>query len=389
MTGTGPIKLAIVTDAMIPWTRGGKETRYAGYMPSLKTVGIEATVYTMKWWDHDLDPVIDGVQYRAISKKLPMYTPKGRRSIMQGIKFSFATLNLFRVDELEAIEADQIPYLQLFPLWIICRIRRIPLIVTWHEYWGFKYWKVYLPGIRGLIGAAVEYISARLPHHIIAVSDESLNRLSAVLGKKKRISKIMTGLPLRELASIPDPVVEQTVAYVGRLLQHKRVDLLIEAYSLVIRDPKFAKLGLRVIGSGALEQELKDSARHLPNCIFSGEIASNADVWDAIKRAKVLVLPSEREGFGMVVAESLALGTPVITSNHVNNAARHLTVNQPAANIFTAGDASALARQIKRSLTEDVPRSEVTEVFLASNPSFEWAVMVQNYADLVKQLARP
>jgi glycosyltransferase involved in cell wall biosynthesis len=343
----------------------------------------------MKWWDQDHDPVIDGTPYRAISKKLPMYTAKGQRSILQGIKFGFATLNLIRVRKLEAIEADQIPYLQLFPLWIICKAKRIPLIVTWHEYWGFKYWRMYLPGIQGLIGGILENISARLPSHIIAVSEESANRLSVAIGTRKRISIIMSGLPLREMASIPNSEVKQKIVYVGRLQKHKRVDLLIEAYRLVKRDPQFRKLGLQIIGSGPLEQELQDNAKDLPNCVFSGDISTNTDVWAAVKNAKVLVLPSEREGYGMVVAESLALGTPTITSNHLNNAARHLTDNQPGAYLFNAGSVSDLAKQIKKSLSEDVPQATVSEVFIANHPSFDWDVMVQQYADLVSRLTRP
>lgn len=382
-----PIKLAIVSDAVMPWNQGGKEARYSGYISRLASHEVDATVYTMKWWKGE-DPVIDGVRHEAIAKKLEMYTAKGHRSIKQSLIFSLATLKLFSVKGLQAIEADQIPYLQLFPLWLICKVKGIPLITTWHEYWGFEYWREYLPGVKGVIGGLVEAIAVQLPTHIVAVSDESYERLSKSLGSNKKITKIMSGLPLADMNSIPRPEIPDSIVYVGRLIDHKRVDLLIDAYRRIVSRPKFSHLRLQIIGSGPQGEYLATLAKDLPNCEFLGDVPEHSDVWKAIKSAQVLVLPSEREGFGLVVAEALALGVPIVTSDHEHNAARHLAKKQPAAYIFKAGNSKSLAKQIVSSLISDFSRDEAAEIFLRSNPSFDWNVMAKQYSQLIKELVR-
>jgi glycosyltransferase involved in cell wall biosynthesis len=47
---------------------------------------------------------------------------------------------------------------------------------------------------------------------------------------------------------------------------------------------------------------------------------SDRVLWDAIRRARFTVFPSLHEGFGLPVAESLSVGTPVITTNYGSTA---------------------------------------------------------------------
>ena len=60
------------------------------------------------------------------------------------------------------------------------------------------------------------------------------------------------------------------------------------------------------------------------NIKFLGFLENQDDVYALMKSSKVFVLPSTREGFGIVVIEANACGIPVITVNHKGNAARDL-----------------------------------------------------------------
>jgi glycosyltransferase involved in cell wall biosynthesis len=57
---------------------------------------------------------------------------------------------------------------------------------------------------------------------------------------------------------------------------------------------------------------------------FFGSLDRHADVYGLMKSSSVFVLPSVREGFGLVVVEALACGVPVITTDHPDNQARLL-----------------------------------------------------------------
>jgi len=382
------IKLAVVSDSVLPWNQGGKETRYAGYLYELAGFGIQPTVFTMKWWEGKTNPVINGVEFKAISPKLSMYNSEGIRSIAQGIFFSLATTRLLFVRGIDAIEADQIPYIQIFPLWVIAKIRRIPLVVTWHEYWGANYWKEYLPGLKGRIGSLVEAFVIRLPDQLITVSDEVTQKVVEALGSNTKVFQLNSGLPFTAMDSIEVVKSTKTILYVGRLIEHKRVDVLISAYRQLIAEKKFKDFKLEIIGAGPEERTLKALAKDLTNCVFIGELTSNTQVWESIKAAGLLVLPSEREGFGLVVAESLALGTPVVTSNNSNNAARHLVENQESVGLFNSGDSDHLAQVLKLALASKSSSKIVSEYFRKTSGILDWVAVTKLYATKLKSVVK-
>ena len=104
--------------------------------------------------------------------------------------------------------------------------------------------------------------------------------------------------------------------FVGRLEKVKNIDRIIRIHSLL---PSWIKEehGLIIIGKGSQEEALKSFTRdnHLEEFIhFEGAI-SNKEVVARLKTAKLLILASHFEGFPMVIAESLSVGLPVISTD--------------------------------------------------------------------------
>jgi glycosyltransferase involved in cell wall biosynthesis len=101
-----------------------------------------------------------------------------------------------------------------------------------------------------------------------------------------------------------------TVVFVGRLSANKRPDEAIRAFGLLREAMPTAVLW--VIGTGPMEDELRMSA---PEGVqFLGKISENEKI-ERIARAHVLIITSVREGWGLVVTEAAAVGTPTIAYN--------------------------------------------------------------------------
>jgi hypothetical protein len=165
-------KVVIVSDALAPWHKGGKEERYEQLAKHFQSYDIEIVFATMKWWQG-----IDPQGYVSICPKISMYNSNGGRSVWQSIRFALACLKVFRMKP-DLIECDQIPFLQIFTLWFVAKLRRIPMTVTWHEVWGIQYWQEYAPKIASF-AAICEKLTMRLPDRIIANSEFTANRLRA------------------------------------------------------------------------------------------------------------------------------------------------------------------------------------------------------------------
>lgn len=99
--------------------------------------------------------------------------------------------------------------------------------------------------------------------------------------------------------------------FVGTLTAVKNIDLLLHAYSQLDKPPR-----LTIAGEGVQELELRTLTSQLDiegSVTFAG-VQGRDDVAALMKRAQALIIPSSSEGFGLVAAESLACGTPVVAS---------------------------------------------------------------------------
>lgn len=111
----------------------------------------------------------------------------------------------------------------------------------------------------------------------------------------------------------PPPAVEveketvPTVIYVGRLAANKRPDHALEAFHLVRREIPEAQLW--IVGDGPLQGDL--ARRAGPGVTLFGR-TDEARKFELLARAHALVVTSVREGWGMVVSEAAAVGTPAV-----------------------------------------------------------------------------
>jgi colanic acid/amylovoran biosynthesis glycosyltransferase len=127
-----------------------------------------------------------------------------------------------------------------------------------------------------------------------------------------------TGIDLSLFAGVERD--KNLILFVGRLVEKKGCERLLESLALVIQE--HPTVHLVVIGTGPLETKLRHivSVERLP-CTFLGAQPQEV-VKEHLSRAKVLCVPSvtasngDSEGLGMVFAEAQAMGTPVVSFRH-------------------------------------------------------------------------
>jgi len=165
-----------------------------------------------------------------------------------------------------------------------------------------------------------------------------------------RIETVPHGLPpAPSLTRITGTGEVPSIVFVGRLVSTKGVRLLLEAARILKeRNRSFA---IQIVGSGPERPSLEALAQEwqLSSYIhFSGRLP-DADVARLLEHARAVVVPSlGGEVFGMVVAENMLRGLPIIASD----LGAFVEVLGNTGQIFRTGDSADLALQIERILDD-------------------------------------
>lgn len=318
------MKIAYVYDAVFPWVKGGAEKRVLEISKRLVKRGHGVHIFSMKYWNDGDVFVKDGVYLHGICEPRELYV-EGRRSIAEAIYFARKLLFPLMKEDFDVIDSQAFPYFPCFSAKICSSLKRIPLLITWHEVWD-EYWYEYL-GKKGIFGKAVERMVARLTDKIIAVSERTKRDLERI-GVRKEIKIISNGIDFGKIEEIGASDEESDVIFAGRLIKEKNTDILINAVALIKK--KVPDVKCVIIGDGPEKSECEKLAYVLElenNIVFTGFLEDHEDVISRMKSSKVFVLPSTREGFGIVALEANACGLPVVTVNHKMNAACDFITN--------------------------------------------------------------
>ena len=147
---------------------------------------------------------------------------------------------------------------------------------------------------------------------VLCVSKGIENELEHYSIEAKRVVTIYNPFDferIRALADEPVPVPEtEFLVHVGRDDEQKRIDVLLEAFRLVSEPVSLVLVGRHSDGLPRLVERMGLTDRvHLVG------FQSNPFPW--MRRARLLVLSSDYEGFGNVLVESLICGTPVVSTD--------------------------------------------------------------------------
>jgi glycosyltransferase involved in cell wall biosynthesis len=342
------MRICVIYDCLFPLTVGGAERWYRNLAERLVGDGHEVTYLTLRQWDRGEHPAIDGVRVIAVGPRMALYTDGGRRRILPPLVFGLGVLwHLLRHGRrYDVVHTCAFPYFSLLAAALLRPVRRYGLVVDWFEVWSRAYWHDYLGGLQGRIGALVQRACAAVPQHAFCFSELHAARLRAE-GLRGEIT-VLRGLYAGSLEPAPVRAADPLVLFAGRLIPEKRVTLGVAAVARAAQRVE----GLRGVfyGDGPEREKLREAiAEHDAESFVSAPGFADIELVEAdMRRALCMLLPSRREGYGMVVVEASAHATPSIVIAGEDNAATELVEDGVNGVVVASADPEAVAAAIVR-----------------------------------------
>lgn len=212
-------------------------------------------------------------------------------------------------------------YNAALPSWIVGKLRRKKTILVFHEYWGRLWFTLpYLSPIQRVLFFAYEWLIVKLSfHRYIAVSQSTQDRLIEVGIPSKRISQIYNGIDYGRFRPFRwEPAGDFTLLYYGRLGVSKGLDLLLPAWKAFKNDGHPGQLHLIIPKYPLpLYQQMLSTIKKLNISDRDIQLFHELEqetLFTKVSKAHAVIIPSYSEGFCFVAAETMAIGTPIISS---------------------------------------------------------------------------
>lgn len=373
------MKIVYVYDAIYPETIGGVEKRIYELGIRLAAAGHDVHLLGMKYWEGPDTILQDGMTLHGVCPAMDLYTG-GRRSISQALRYTGGLIpHLVRIDA-DIVDVQNFPYFPVLAARFISLFRPWKLVVTWHEVWG-SYWSAYL-GKRGIFGRFIELTALRCSPRIVAVSSLTASQANKA-GYQGEISIIPNGIAISDMQywDTTLPSMASDLIFVGRFIPEKHPELVVEVVRLL--SSSHPDLRCVMVGDGpefaAVCQQIQDAGleKHI-TC--TGFIADHRRVVSLMRSSRVFLLPSEREGFGIVALEAMACGLFLVTVDHPRNAAA--THILPGCGYLAMMDPVDISRGVLTGLTTPPDHGKIHQYII----SHDWDHIAQRTEDYYKQI---
>ncbi len=361
------MNICYVSNVVYPFVTGGAEKRIHEIGTRLADDGHDITIYGRHFWDGPKEITHEGMTLRAVSPECDLYTnDEGRRSITEALEFAKDVVVPLRrnIDDHDIVVASVFPYFPVLAAKLAALRTDTPIISTWHEVWR-EYWEEYL-GTLAPFGKLVERVTARVPQHPIAVSGITADRLATIGQNPSHIRRIANGINYEQIRETTPADDGFDVLFAGRLIEDKRVDLLLNAFDAVADD-----YTLGIIGDGPKRADLEAQAEGLDSAdriTFTGFLEEYSDVLAQMRAARIFASPSTREGFGITAAEAMAADCIVIGADHPESAVNEVI---DGAGLLADPTVDGVSDTLQRALDGVYPEVEPVE----RAQQFDWDVV--------------
>ncbi|MCL2396293.1 MAG: glycosyltransferase family 4 protein [Acidimicrobiaceae bacterium] len=317
-------RVAIGYDCFFPLTVGGAERWYRSLAETLVERGATVTYLTRRQWDGPA-PAIPGIKLVAVSRKDDLYDEKGVRKLLPGLRFGWG---LFRYllrnrSSFDVVQVGNFPYWSVIATRLALAGTKVPVVIDWHEIWSFRFWRSYVGPVIGTIGFLIQRLCLALTPLALVSLPTNARRIRAA-GMRKEVVLLPGYLPSDMVeedggADAAVPADPPHVLFAARHIHDKGIDLLPGlAAELYARRPD---VELVIAGGGPgtpeLEATLAADAPGAQTRLVG--FVEESELKRLMREATCVVIPSRREGYGLVLVEASRYGTPSAVAGFEEN----------------------------------------------------------------------
>ena len=239
----------------------------------------------------------------------------------------------------------------------------------------------------------LEKVLSRLEDKIICVSEKEKMHAVGLTLPAEKLSTITNGIDVESVRSnqrfrdryrrrFGIQNAEVCVGFVGRLSPQKSPEMLIRAFSRIIKAAD-SRVKLVLVGDGPLKPALESLVSQLTlqeHVAFAGDVNGP----EAMAAFDLLALPSQYEAFPYVLLEALALGLPVITT--AVGGVGHLVRQNENGVIVPVGATEEFSDALKRLVSDESLRRQMGSASLKMSNAFTSERMLLETAALYQRL---
>jgi glycosyltransferase involved in cell wall biosynthesis len=342
---------------------GGAEVLAQGLATRLASAGHDVVFYSARVAGRPDEETVDGLRHVRRGSRLGVYGEAYRW--LRGTKQQYDLL----IDHINTV-----PFFT--PLYE--RERNVALVPQLaRDIWWYE-----APAIVAAVGIPAERLYNRLyrttPAITISESTASDLRTFGWRGPVRTIA-----MPIPAAGQEAEKARRPTVAFVGRLTPSKRVEHALDAFALVRTQMPDATLW--IAGSAddpRYERRLRDIATQIGGVEFLGYV-SQEERRRRMAAANVIVVPSVREGWGLVVTEANALGTPAVG---YDVAGLRDSIKPGQGILVPAGDARMLGTEIARLLADPVRLADMSSRARLDAEQYSWERTYHEFVQALRAL---
>lgn len=370
-------RVAVAYDCLFPYTTGGGERLYRAYARRFAARGWSTDYLTSTQWPNPTPPEDEPFAVVPVAGRFDLYDEGGVRRTSAALRYAFGLFRALRRRRhaYGAVVVSGLPVLNVFAARAALVGSGTPIIVDYLEVWGRRQWIEYAGAATGTIA----WILQRLAVVMTPLATAHSELTARALRKEGYRRRVLVSPGLIDADDLSDaeatPAASPPYAlYAGRHIPDKRVETLpatIAAVRATIPDMRLIILGT---GPSTPAVEAAIASADAADWTDRPGFVSESELAALMGGASVLMNPSRREGYGLVVVEASAYGTPTVLVADEGNAATELidaginglvaasaSAPDQASAVVAVMDAGANLRATTRAWYEDAARTRTVE----------------------------